>query len=200
MKLTTRNVIITFSIIIILFITFHLSTLTTNYQLDTDTVSIYIDLINALVIIFLTLLIYKYNEKKDALDFKTKTPLVSIKQEDDSYYYVIQNIGGGPALNIRVLSDLDDTTKTWRKNIIAFDLFGNNTFILDTSNKKQYLITYNDIYGSCYYSYMKNNELLFGNYNFKEINQKNALSDKIIELLHYNKNNETFSERQAPSV
>ncbi|WP_125719148.1 hypothetical protein [Flavobacterium ustbae] len=183
--------------IILLFILFHLSLSFTDFDLDTNVATIYIEIINALIIIILTIQVYHYNKKKDELDFKTKTPLISISQEEYSSEYIIQNIGGGPALNVRILSDLDTENKFWKKNLIGYDLFGNNSFKLDYENKEQYLITYNDIYGDLYYSYMKNNHLQFG--SLTSSNEK-KVSNKIQKMLTYEKQVEDFSSRHTPSV
>ena len=181
--------------IIILFVLFHVSLSFMDFKLDTDITPIYIDIINALVITILTIQVYHYNKKKDELDFKTKTPLISISQEEYSSEYIIQNIGGGPALNIRILSDLDSETKFWKKNLIGYDLFGNNSLKLDNENKEQYLITYNDIYGNLYYSYMKNNHLQFG---FLTSSEKKS-ANEIQKMWKYDKQVEDFSSGNTPS-
>lgn len=194
MKITTKNIGLICLGVIIIFVLFHIL-ISNKYVLDTEIVLVYIQIINAAIIILLTVQVYLYNKEKDKIDFKTKTPLISITQEDYSGNYYIQNIGGGPALNIRVLSDLDVEKKVWKINIIAFDLFGNNSFLLDNTNKEQYLIIYNDIYENQYYSYMKGNKLLFGS-----ISDNNRSFEKIYELLQYRRSVEQFSIRHIPSV
>ena len=185
------------AVIVLTFILFHIFIFSKDFKLDTDIISIYIEIINALVIIILTLQVYYYNKKIDDLDFKTKTPLISITQEDNSFDYIIQNIGGGPALNIRILSDLDEANKFWKKNTIGYDLFGNNSFRLDKLNKEQYLITYSDIYDNRYFSYMKNNHLQFG--TVKSLNS-NKLINQVQEMLNYDREAEYFSIINQPSV
>jgi hypothetical protein len=197
MKIVMKNIGICTAIVLVLFIVFHIIISFNDYNLDTDVTSIYIEIINAIVIIMLTIQVYYYNTKKDELDFKTKTPLISITQEDYSGDYIIQNIGGGPALNVRILSDLDEASNFWRKNTIGYDLFGNNSFQLEHLNKEQYLITYNDIYDNRYYSYMRNNYLLFGSL---ELSERKKLPNEIQNMLKYKKEEEDFSIRNTPSV
>lgn len=187
-----RKKVIYCGIFLIIFTVFHVLINLNGYNLESDITSIYINIINAFAIIILTLEVYDYNKKKDEIDFKSKTPLISIIQEDYTGRYQIQNIGGGPALNVRILSDLDDTMKFWRKNIIAYDLFGSKIFNLDEINKEQYLITYNDIYNTNYYSYMKDNHLLFGSVNSSD--------EHIRKMLYYEKGTEIFCNIQVPSV
>jgi hypothetical protein len=194
MKITTKNILFICFVALVLFIIFHIS-ISFKYYLDTDIALVYIEIINVAIIIVLTLQVYIYNKEKDNLDFKTKTPLVSISQEDDSGDYIIQNIGGGPALNVRALNDLDVSKKLWKKNIIAYDLFGNNSFKLDNSNKVQYLIIYDDIYENQYFSYMKDNKLLFGS-----ITNENKVPSEVRILLQFNRNKEEFSNSHVPSV
>lgn len=195
MKITTKLLISIGLIVLVLFIIFNIS-IPPKYKLDTELTSVYINLVNALVIIVLTAQVYLYNQKKDELDFKQKTPLVSIIQQEYNGGYYIRNIGGGPALNVRILSDLNLKEKIWKKNIIAFDLFGDSTFDLDNSNKEQYLITYNDIYGHAYYSYMKDNQLSFGSLAI----ENSEIPNQIRKLFSYPKTTEVFSQKHVPSI
>ena len=177
----------------ITFILFHIIITKRGYSLNSGEVSVYIDIINVFIVTILTIQVFRYNSRKDELDFKTKTPLISIFQEKYFGNYKIKNIGGGPALNIRILSDIDENEKCWRKNIIGFDLFGENVFELDFYNKEQYLILYNDIYGEKYFSYMIDSRLSFGT-------EKNNIPMDIAKMINYKREDEEFSEHNVPSV
>lgn len=180
-------------ILLVLFISFHIIITIKGLSLKSDEVSVYIDLINVIIVTLLTIQVFKYNSKKDELDFKTKTPIISIFQEKYSGQYKIKNLGGGPALNIRILSDLDENEKLWKKNIIGFDLFGENIFDLDFFNKEQYLIIYCDIYEDEYFSYMINSRLSFGTV-------KNNTLKNIEEMINYKRADEEFADFYIPSV
>ena len=96
-----------------------------------------ISIINLLVFVYFTKLVYDYNKNKDKIDFLRQVPLISIEQ-DDNHNYFIKNVGSGPAINVRILSQPDFENKTWGKNEIGYSLFGNSTEIeLNTFDKKQ---------------------------------------------------------------
>lgn len=195
MKNINSSIVTICLLFIISFLAFHVIAVLNGYELNTNVISIYIDLLNAIIIIFLTVQVYLYNKNKDEIDFKSRTPIISIYQEEDyTGDYYIQNIGVAPAINIRVLSDFDEIKSIWKLNIIAYDLLGNKTFKLDPSNKLQYLVLYKDIYNKEYYSYMINNTLSFG-----EVNSKNT-DKKIQKLLQYKRTKEIMCDFYPPSV
>ena len=129
--------------------------------------------LNFIVISFLSYQVYIYNRNKDIIDFKSKTPLIVIRQESDTGKYIIVNSGLGPALNIRILSDLDKENKIWRKNQIGFDLINDTEIELNQIDKEQYLILYSDMFGYEYFTYMKDNFLIFNAIEKKFSNKYN---------------------------
>lgn len=153
-----------------------------------------IAIINLLVFIYFTKLVYEYNKKKDKIDFLRQVPLISIEQKDD-YNYYIKNVGSGPAINIRILSEPDFDNKTWNKNEIGYSLFGDSTEIeLSTFDKSVYLILYSDIHQKSYFSYMKNNILTFGSL------EESKSNDKIHKILKFKRSAEQLRNINAPSV
>ena len=153
-----------------------------------------ISIINLLVFVYFTKLVYDYNKNKDKIDFLRQVPLISIEQ-DDNHNYFIKNVGSGPAINVRILSQPDFENKTWGKNEIGYSLFGNSTEIeLNTFDKSAYLILYSDIHQKEYYSYMKNNILRFG--DIKEAES----DDKIQKILKFKKPKEKLRNVHVPSV
>lgn len=78
-----------------------------------------ISVINLLVFIYFTILVYKYNKTKDNIDFLRQVPLISIEQNENHKYF-IKNVGSGPALNIRILSNPNFEDKVWELNEIGF--------------------------------------------------------------------------------
>ena len=153
-----------------------------------------IAIINLFVFIYFTKLVYDYNKKKDKIDFLRQVPLISIEQKDD-YNYYIKNVGSGPAINIRILSEPDFDNKTWNKNEIGYSLFGDSTEIeLSTFDKSVYLILYSDIHQKNYFSYMKNNILSFGSL------EESKSNDKIHKILKFKRPAEQLRNINAPSV
>lgn len=70
-----------------------------------ELLNLIITAINLFVFAWFTKLIYDYNKNKDQIDFLRQVPLISIEQNEDHGYF-IKNVGYGPALNIRILSNL----------------------------------------------------------------------------------------------
>lgn len=153
-----------------------------------------IAIINLFVFIYFTKLVYDYNKKKDKINFLRQVPLISIEQKDD-YNYYIKNVGSGPAINIRILSEPDFDNKTWNKNEIGYSLFGDSTEIeLNSFDKSAYLIFYSDIHQKKYFSYMKNNILSFGSLDESKSN------DKIHKILKFKRAPEQLRNINTPSV
>jgi|GEM_PF-7134584 len=159
-----------------------------------DHLNLVFTFVNLCVFIYFTILVYNYNKSKDRIDFLRQVPLISIEQNYNSNYY-IKNVGSGPALNVRILSQPDFENKTWRKNEIGYSLFGDSTEIeLNTFDKSAYLILYSDIHQKKYFSYMNNNILSFGAY-------KNTKSDdEINKILKFKKPKEQLRDNHSPSV
>lgn len=159
-----------------------------------DHLNLVLSFLNLGVFIYFTILVYFYNKSKDRIDFLRQVPLISIEQNEDSNYY-IKNVGSGPAINIRILSEPDFENRTWQKNEIGYSLFGNSTEIeLNTFDKSAYLIIYSDIHQKEYYSYMKNNILHFG--SIKEIKS----DDKTQKILKFKRPKEQLRNIHVPSV
>lgn len=151
-------------------------------------------IINLIVFVFFTKLIYDYNKRKDQIDFLRQVPLISIEQKDN-YNYFITNVGSGPALNIRILSSPNFENEIWEVNEIGFSLFGNSSEIeLNSSDKSAYLILYNDIHKKDYYSYMIDNKLEYG--SITDVLQK----DTIKKVLEFSRAKEQIRVVHAPSV
>ncbi|MGH2667159.1 hypothetical protein [Flavobacterium sp.] len=159
-----------------------------------DILNLSLTFVNLCVFIYFTKLVYDYNKSKDKIDFLRQVPLVSIEQKDDCNYY-IKNVGSGPAINIRILSEPDFENRTWNKNEIGYSLFGDSTEIeLNPFDKSAYLILYSDIHQKNYFSYMKNNILSFGSLEDSKSN------DKIHKILKFKRPAEEFRRNHIPSV
>lgn len=150
--------------------------------------------INLVVFIVFTFLVFFYNKAKDRIDFLRQVPLISIEQNDHNNYS-IKNVGSGPALNVRILSEPDFDNRFWNKNEIGYALFGDNTELeIDPNDKSAYLILYNDIHQKNYFSYMIDNTLKFGSV-------EDAKSDKdMMKILKFNKSKEQFRTVHIPSI
>lgn len=159
-----------------------------------EIINILIAFLNLIIFIILTLIIHNYNMSKDKLDFTRQTPLISIEQYEDHNYY-FKNIGSGPALNIKILSNIDFENHKWGKNEIGFSLFSNSKEIkLNTFDKEAYLIIYNDIHKREYYSFMVDSTLEFG--RIKDVKKKTLLK----KVLDFERPNEEFRNIHIPSV
>jgi hypothetical protein len=79
-----------------------------------DHINLVFTFVNLCVFIYFTILVYNYNKSKDRIDFLRQVPLISIEQKYDSNYY-IKNVGSGPALNVRILSEPDFEKKNLEK-------------------------------------------------------------------------------------
>jgi hypothetical protein len=151
-------------------------------------------IVNLLVFVFFTKLIYDYNKHKDQIDFLRQVPLISIEQNDNHSYF-IRNVGSGPALNIRILSKPNFEDKVWELNEIGFSLFGNSSEIeLNSFDKSAYLILYNDIHKKDYFSFMIDNKLEYG--SITDAKQK----DNIKKVLKFSRAKEQLREEHAPSI
>lgn len=167
----------------------------------TNTLQFPVAFLNFIVISFLSYQVYIYNRNKDITDFKSKTPLIVIRQESYTGIYTIVNSGLGPALNIRILSDLDKQNKIWRKNQIGFDLINDTKIELNQIDKEQYLILYSDMFGYEYFTYMKDNFLIFNSIEKKISNKyKSKHYLKALEKINYERADESFLEHHIPSV
>lgn len=160
----------------------------------TEILNLIVAALNVITFIILTLVIHKYNVKKDVIDFMRQIPLISIEQNHNQNFE-IKNIGSGPALNVKVLSNPDFEEKIWRRNEIAYNIFNDGkTIELITSNKIAYLILYSDIHQNKYYSFMQDNIFHFGKVNDKK------LPREIGHKLKFDQAEESFMLNNQPSV
>ena len=153
-----------------------------------------IAIINLLVFVFFTKLIYDYNKHKNQIDFLRQVPLISIEQNDNHTYF-IKDVGSGPAFNIRILSEPNFEDKIWELNEIGFSLFGNSSEMkLNPFDKSAYLVLYNDIHKKEYFSFMIDNKLEYG--SVTDSKQK----DQLKKLLKFSRAKEQLREEHIPSV
>lgn len=167
----------------------------------TNSLQFPITFLNLIIITFLSYQVYVYNKNKDTIDFKSKTPLIVIRQIPFQGNYIIVNTGQGPALNVRILSNLDEENKTWLINQVGFDLANESEIELDYFNKEQYLILYSDMFGNEYFTYMRNNYMIFNSTNKKLANKyKSEYYKEALEKLNYKRAEEKFLDFHRPSV
>jgi hypothetical protein len=160
----------------------------------TEILNLIVSALNVIAFITLSVMIHRYNVKKDAIDFMRQIPLISIEQNYNQNFE-IKNIGSGPALNVKVLSNPDFEEKIWRINEIAYNIFNDGkTIELISFNKIAYLILYSDVHQNKYYSFMHDNIFHFGKVDDKK------LPKEIGNILKFEKAEESFMNYNQPSV
>ena len=145
-------------------------------------VSLFIGLCNLILFAFLTYYVQRYNESNDEQAEKRsrmlERPILSFSYFAREGVYFVENIGNGPAINIRIKTSLENGK--WSYGFIWNSL--RSASISEpmhwTKNTNVICAIYSDSFGHEYISYMENNHLITIDCSDKEQRKKYS---KLIE-------------------
>lgn len=115
---------------------------------------VFISFANLLVFIVLTYKIHDYNVNRDAIE---RPVIVFSKDSKDDCYRLI-NVGRGPALNITLWVNANESSTIWEKGYLMYAATPSEKIKIEAYPVNKMLAVYHDIYNNTFYSFINNDQ------------------------------------------